>query len=655
MESHSNTSSQMKESATHPASGKPKSSEWRADYDKKVQSAERAMQLIRRGHRVFIGSGCGEPQHLVQALERVAIELADLEVLHLLSLGRTSYTDETFQDKVRLKSLFVASGSRQAIAEGRADYTPIYLFDVPELFHSGHTTIDVALIQVSPPGEHGFCSLGIAVDIVKAAAANANMVIAQVNPRMPRVLGDSYVHVRDIDVIVEHEEELLEMPPPLMNETAHQIGKHVAKLIEDGSTIRAGVGSVSNAALYSLEGKKDLGVHTDMLTDAYLHLLEGGVITNTRKTLHPKKIIASFCMGSRKLYDFVHNNPMVEFHPIEYTNDFSVISKNEKMVSINSALQVDLSGQVCADSMGYIIYSGVGGSVDFIRGSTLSKGGKSIIVLPSTTLDGNESRIVPHLSEGAGVVNTRGGVHYVVTEFGAVNLHGKTVRERALSLINLAHPKFRGELLAAAKRLRYAYEDQLLPLGDTLQYPDEWETTQPCGDDGRVLFRPVKPTDERSLKEFFHALPHQTHYVRFISAMRVFPQRNLQDLLNIDYEKEMSVVGVIGAVGSERVIALGRYLLDEETNIAEVDFAVRQEWQGKGVATYLLNHLVKIARAKQIAGFVAYVDPSNQAAAAVFHNTGYVVHRSLRKGIHRITILFDQPARQRLTDPDGEM
>lgn len=655
MESHPNSSSQMKESAAYPEAGKPKSSEWRADYDKKVQSAERAMRLIRRGHRVFIGSGCGEPQHLVQALERVAIELADLEVLHLLSLGRTSYTDKTFQDKVRLKSLFVASGSRQAIAEGRADYTPIYLFDVPELFHSGHTTIDVALIQVSPPGEHGFCSLGIAVDIVKAAAANANVVIAQVNPRMPRVLGDSYVHVGDLDVIVEHQEELLEMPPPLMNETAHQIGKHVAKLIENGSTIRAGVGSVSNAALYSLAGKKDLGVHTDMLTDAYLHLVEGGVITNTRKTLHPKKIIASFCMGSRKLYDFVHNNPMVEFHPIEYTNDFSVISKNEKMVSINSALQVDLSGQVCADSMGYIIYSGVGGSVDFIRGSTLSKGGKSIIVLPSTTLDGNESRIVPHLSEGAGVVNTRGGVHYVVTEFGAVNLHGKTVRERALALINLAHPKFRAELLAAAKKLRYLYEDQFLPLSDTSQYPDEWEITQPCGDDDQVVLRPVRPTDERSLREFFHALPHHAHYVRFISAMRVFPQRNLQDLLNIDFEKKISVVAVTGPVGAEKVVALGRYVLDEDTNFAEVDFAVRQGWQSKGVATYMLNHLVKIALSKHIAGFVAYVDLENQAAPAVFHNTGYVVCRSISKGIQRITISFDQPAQQCFTDSAGEI
>ena len=651
MESNFTPAGRIGESGTRGADDRTNLSDWRAGYANKVKSAEKAMKLVRRGHRVFIGSGCGEPQYLVRALEQVAVQLADLEVLHLLSLGRTSYTDEAFRDKVRLKSLFVASGSRQAVAEGKADYTPIYLSDVPELFHSGHTPIDIALIQVSPPDRHGFCSLGIAVDIVKSAAANANTVIAQVNPRMPRVLGDGYIHVKDIDAFVEHEEELLEMPPPLMNETAHQIGKHVAKLIEDGSTIRAGVGSVSTAALYSLKGKKDLGVHTDMLTDGYLRLVEQGVITNTKKTLHPKKIIASFCVGSKKLYDFVHNNPMVEFHPIEYTNDFFVISKNEKMVSINSALQVDLSGQVCADSMGYTIYSGVGGSVDFIRGATLSKEGRSIIVLPSTTLDGNESRIVAHLSEGAGVVNTRGGVHYVVTEFGAVNLHGKTIRERALALINLAHPKFRQQLLVAAKRLRYLYEDQLLPPSDGAQYPDEWEGSHTCGDDEEVLFRPVKPTDERSMQEFFHALPQHGPYVRFISAMKVFPQRNLQTLLNIDYEKEMSVVAVVGAMGAEKVIALGRYVLDEETNMAEVDFAVGQEWQGKGVASYLLNHLVRIARSKHIGGFLAYVDPSNQAAAAVFHSTGYVVHRSLSRGIHRITIFFDQPAQQCFTDP----
>jgi acyl-CoA hydrolase/GNAT superfamily N-acetyltransferase len=621
-------------------------SSWHDEYHQKLKTAEKALRLIRRGQRVFIGSGCGEPQHLIRELERVAIQLADLELLHLLSLGRTSYTDETFRDKVRLTSLFVASGSRQAVAEGRADYTPIYLSDVPQLFRSGRTPIDVALIQVSPPGEHGFCSLGIAVDIVKAAAASAHTVVAQVNPRMPQVLGDAYIHVRDIDVIVEYEEELLEMPPPLMNKTAYQIGRHVAKLVEDGSTIRAGVGSVSNAALYSLEGKKDLGVHTDMLTEAYLYLVEQGVITNREKTLHPKKIIASFCLGSRKLYDFVHNNPMVEFHPIEYTNDFSIISKNKNMVSINSALQVDLSGQVCADSMGYTIYSGVGGAVDFIRGATLSRNGKSIIVLPSTTLDGNVSRIVSHLSEGAGVVNTRGGVHYVVTEFGAVNLYGQTVRERALALINIAHPQFREELLRAAKRLRYLYEDQLLPSREDVPYPDWWEKSQSCGADERILLRPLRPTDERGLQEFFHGLPRDGPYVRFLSVMRVFPRRNLQELLGVDHDKEMSVVGVVGEIGVEKVIALGRYTLDEETNVAEVDFAVWPEWRGKGVASYLLNHLIEIAKSKQIAGFIAHVDPDNQSAMAVFHNTGYVVHRSLRQGIHRISIFFDQPARQ---------
>jgi GNAT superfamily N-acetyltransferase len=295
--------------------------------------------------------------------------------------------------------------------------------------------------------------------------------------------------------------------------------------------------------------------------------------------------------------------------------------------------------------MGYTIYSGVGGSVDFIRGAKLSKGGKSIIVLPSTTLDGRESRIVPHLSEGAGVVNTRGGVHYIVTEFGAVNLHGKTVRERASALIDLAHPKFRDELRQAAERLGYV--EQALPPRGVAQYPAEWEITQPCGDDEQVLFRPVKATDEKRLQQFFHSLPHHGAYVRFLSAMRVFPFRNLQALLNIDYEKEMSVVGLVGA---EKVIALGRYVLDEETHMAEVDFAVRREWEGKGVAGHLLNHLVKIAKSKNIAGFFAYIDPTNQAAMAVFHHTGYAVHRSLSEGIHQIAICFDQPAHQCYTD-----
>jgi acyl-CoA hydrolase/GNAT superfamily N-acetyltransferase len=617
---------------------------WRGDYQKKSMTAQRAIRLIRRGHRVFIGSGCGEPQHLVRALESVVVQLADLEILHLLSLGKASYTDDTFRDKCRLKSFFVASGSRQAIAEGRADYTPIFIYDVPGLFRGRHLPLDVALIQVSPPDEHGFCSYGVSVDIVKAAAESAGTVIAQVNPRMPRVLGDAYIHVSEIDAIVEHAEEILEMPPPLMNETAHQIGRQVANLIEDGSTIRAGVGSLSNAALYALEEKRDLGVHTDMLTDAYVHLVEKGVITNSRKTLHPKKIVASFCLGSRKLFDFVHNNPMVEFHPTEYTNDFFVISKNDKMVCINSALEVDLSGQVCSDSMGYTIYSGVGGTVDFIRGSLLSKGGMSIFVLPSTTLDGKQSRLVPILSEGAGVVNTRGGVHYVVTEFGAVNLHGKSVRERALALIGIAHPQFREELLHAVQRTYHLYEEEAVPRAAATEYPDRWEITPTLRDGSKVLLRPIKPTDEASLKEFFGTLPQHGHYVRFLSVMKVFPRPDFQAFLNVDYEKEMCVVGVVGPPGAERIAALGRYLLDEETNTAEVDFAVHPEWQGKGLASFLLRHLVQIGRSKRIAGFVTYVDASNRGALSVFERVGCEVRQSVKGEIVQVHLVLVPPA-----------
>jgi acyl-CoA hydrolase len=609
---------------------------WRGDYQKKSMTAQRAIRLIRRGHRVFIGSGCGEPQHLVRALEGVAVQLADLEILHLLSLGKASYTDDTFRDKCRLKSFFVASGSRQAIAEGRADYTPIFLYDVPSLFRTRQIPIDVALIQVSPPDQHGFCSYGVAVDIVKAAAESANTVIAQVNPRMPRVLGDAYIHVSEIDAIVEHTEELLEMPPPLMNEVAHQIGRHVAKLVEDGATIRAGVGSLSNAALYALQEKRDLGVHTDMLTDAYLHLVQKGAVNNSKKTLHPKKIVASFCLGSRKLFDFIHNNPMVEFHPIEYSNDFFVISKNDKMVCINSALEVDLSGQVCSDSMGHTIYSGVGGAVDFIRGALLSKGGMSIMVLPSTTLDGKQSRIVATLSEGAGVVNTRGGVHYIVTEFGAVNLHGKTVRERALALISIAHPQFREELLQAAQRIYHLYEDREVRPAAAAQYPDRWEITPTLRDGSKVLFRPIKPTDEKSLKEFFRGLPQHGHYVRFLSVMKVFPRLDVQAFLNVDYEKAMCVVGVVGPPGAERIAALGRYLLEEDAHSAEVDFAVHPDWQGKGLASFLLRHLVHIARSKRIASFVAYVDANNLGALAVFDKVGCEVHQSVKGEIAQI-------------------
>jgi acyl-CoA hydrolase len=622
----------------------PAGQSWLSVYEGRKTSAEKALKILKRGYRIFIGSGCGEPQHLVRTLEKVIPELADVEILHILSMGTSRYTEASYFDKCRLKSFFVATASREAVAEGRADYTPINLGDVPELFRSGALTIDVALIQVSPPDKHGFCSYGISVDIVKSAAESAKHVIAQVNAKMPMTLGDSFIHVRDIDAVVEWDEPLLQVGLPLMNPVAQEIGKHVAKLIEDGSTIRVGVGSLSTAVLYALQEKKDLGVHTDMLTDAYLDLVKMGVITNARKTLHQGKIVASFCLGSQELYDFVDNNPMVAFHPTEYTNNYLIISQNGKMISINSGLEVDLSGQVCSDSLGYEIYSGVGGAVDFLRGAMYSDRGKAIIVLPSTTLDGKTSRIVPVLTEGAGVVTTRAGVQYVVTEYGIAYLHGKRIRDRALALIGIAHPDFRESLMSAAQRLNYLPHEVVEIITPKALYPAQWEVTQLFEDGLKVFFRPAKPTDERAVKEFFYSLPRDESYYRFLSTMRVFPHYDVRSMVNIDYHKEMSIVALPGDLEAERVVAIGRFVLDEQTHKAEVDFAVHPDYGRKGIASFLVQLLSEVARTKSARLLTAYVLPGNERVFAVFQKLGFVVETSFTGGVHEIRIRFDQPA-----------
>jgi len=622
---------------------------WQSWYESNKTTADKALRAIKRGNRVFVGSGCGEPQHLTQALEELVPWLADLEILHILSVGKTRFTQASFVDNCRLKSFFVASASREAIAEGRADYTPINLGDIPALFRSGAMPIDVALIQVCPPDEHGFCSYGISLDIVKSATESAKHVIAQVNPQMPRTLGDSFIHVKNIDDFVEHEEPLLEIGRPLMNPIAEAIGENVARIVEDGSTIRVGVGSVSAAVLYALDDKKDLGVHADMLTDAYLHLVKRGVINNAKKSLHPGKIVTSFCLGSKELYDFVDNNPLVALYPTEYTNNYQVISENDKMVSINSALEVDLSGQVCSDSLGYEIYSGVGGATDFLRGARHSRGGKAIVVLPSVTLDESKSRIVPDLAEGGGVVTTRGGVHYVITEYGIAHLHGKSIRERALALIGIAHPDFREDLMRAAQELNYIHQDFPRASTSGVLYPQKWEVSQVFEDDTKVLFRPSKFTDERALKEFFYSLPREESYVRFLSTMRVFPHYDIRRLLSIDYHKEMNIVGIVGEINAERIVAIAHYSLDEESMNAEIDFAVHPEYSRKGIASFLIHYLVEIARQKCIRMLTAYISPGNEKVFGVFQKLGYLVESSLVDGVYEIRVRFE-PARACLTD-----
>ncbi len=626
-----------------PRSASQITREWRPLYEQGKKDAHSALDVVRSGHRVFMGSGGGEPQHLAKALEERLHRLSDLEILHILSVGSARFT-EAGVDQCRLKSFFVASANREAVAEGRADYTPINIVDIPGLFRSGALPIDVALIQVSPPDDHGFCSCGIAVDIAKAAAERARHVIAQVNPRMPRTLGDSFIHVSHIDAFVEYEEPLLEVRLPIMNQIALDIGSHVAGLVEDGSTIRAGVGSLSVASLYALEGKKDLGVHTDMLTDAYLHLVKKGAITNARKTLHPGKIIASFCLGSRDLYDFVDNNPMVALHPIDYTNDYSIISENDRMVTINSALEVDLSGQVCADSLGYEIYSGVGGTIDFLRGAKGSRGGKSIMVLPSTTMDLTRSRIVPALTEGAGVVTTRGGVEYVVTEYGVAALQGKSIRERALALISIAHPDFRDELLEAARRINYVGKDTGESAATRAIYPHDWECCVELPRVGNVFFRPSKSIDERAVKEFFYSLPHTEAYLRFPSLLKVYPHYDVKAMVNTDYHREMCILGFAGEKGRGRLIALARYHLADDAISAEVDFAVHPDFAHGGVATAMIRHLAQKVALRGIKRIVSYIPLGNEQAFGVFQKLGYPVDKARTAGAYEIRVLLDKPA-----------
>ena len=424
-------------------------------YKRRVTSAERAVEAVRSGDRVWIHEGCATPEILVKALLKRARELRNVEINHMLTFGAADYTRPEYEGHFRHNGLFLGANVRDAIAEGRADYTPIFLSEIEVLFSSGALPLDVAFIQVSPPDEHGYVSLGVGIDCTLTAARSARYVIAEVNQQMPRTLGDTFLHISKISAIVETSHPLPELQCPPFSSLQRKIAENVASLVPNGATLQIGIGGIPDAVLSCLRDRKDLGIHSEMCSDGVVPLIEAGVITGERKTLHRGKVVAGFVLGTKKLFDFVDENPIFEFHPTSYTNDPFVIAQNEKMVAINSAIQVDLTGQVCADSIGTRPYSGFGGQTDFVRGAARSKGGKPIIALPSTCKDGKVSRIAPVLDPGAGVVTSRADVHYVVTEHGIAYLHGKTLRQRAEALIAIADPKFRDGLYEFAARVHY--------------------------------------------------------------------------------------------------------------------------------------------------------------------------------------------------------
>ncbi len=431
--------------------------DWMETYRSRLCSADEAVRSVRSGQRVWLHAGCNNPEELVQALVARADELRDVEVAHLLTFGSAPHVDPRHARSFRHRALFTGANARAAVNDGRADWVPVHLSEIPRLIRGGSLPVDVAFIHVSPPDEHGFCSYGVGVECTQAAAESARTVVALVNRRMPRALGDACIHVSRLTHVVEIDRPLVELPKSgTLSAAARAIGRHVADLIEDGATLQMGIGEIPDAVLLSLAGKRNLGVHTEMFSDGVVTAFEQGVITGEAKTLHKGKIVASFVLGTKQTFDFIDNNPFVEFHPSDYVNDPFIIARHDKMVAINSALAVDITGQVCADSIGRDVYSGFGGQLDFIRGAARSKGGKPIIALPATAKDGQLSRVVDTLAEGSGVVTTRADVHYVVTEFGVARLFGRSLRERAQALIAIAHPEFRGELEAAARRRKLA-------------------------------------------------------------------------------------------------------------------------------------------------------------------------------------------------------
>lgn len=431
---------------------------WLQRYETRLTSPEEAVNPIQSGHRVFLTGNCSVPQKLLGALVEHAKSHTGIEIVQVLTVGPAPHAAPEMEGHLRINTLFISHNVRQAVHEGRADFTPVLLSEVPLLFKENHLPLDAVLIQVSPPDEHGFCSLGIEAGLVKTAAQTAKIVIAEINEQMPRTLGDSFIHFSKIDYAVPVNYPLAELPMGETNELSMQIGQHIAGLIEDGSTMQMGIGAIPDGVLHFLSDKRDLGVHTELFSDGVMKLVQEGVINNERKTLHTGKIVAGFILGSHKLYDFVDDNPIVELHPTEYVNDPFIIAQNEKMISINSAIEIDLTGQVCADSIGPKLYSGVGGQLDFVYGAARSKGGKPIIALPSTATPGGGeaiSRIVSTLKPGAGVVTTRNHVHYVATEYGVAQLYGKTIKQRAQALIAIAHPDFRPDLEKQARELNY--------------------------------------------------------------------------------------------------------------------------------------------------------------------------------------------------------
>jgi len=613
-------------------------------YPDKFAAENVIFSRIHPGNRIFIGTGCGEPQSLVRSLIEFVRShpkaFFDTELLQVWTLGVVPYSDEKFKDNFRRNSFFIGNNAREAVNRGLADYTPIFLSQVPGLFSRKLVPVDVALIQTSFPDEHGFMSLGVSVDIVKSAVENAALVIAQPNVEMPRIHGDTFLNIADVDFLLPCDEPLLEFSASVSDDIAEKIGKYVARIVQDGDTIQVGYGSIPNAILSHLMDKKHLGVHTELLTDGIVDLMKAGVIDNSRKDLNRGKTVAAFCMGHRDTYRYLHDNPAIEFRQVNYTNNPTVLARQRNMTAINSALEIDLTGQATAESIGEIFYSGIGGQADFMRGAILSPGGKTILAIQSTAEEGAVSRVVPFLKEGAGVTLGRGDIHYVVTEYGIAYLHGKNIRERAMDLIAIAHPKFRAGLIDEAKRRHLIYKDQAYVTGGGGEYPEFLEAHRTTKSGFALFLRPVRMNDEPLLKEFFYHLSTDCMYSRFISSRADMPHERLQKFVAINYDREVVILATIEQDGKEEVVGMGQYIIDEKSHTAEVAFVTLDTYQGKGIGLELLTYLTFLAKKQGLLGFAATVLQENRPMLHLFESMGFEIEKRLDAGSYELKMSF---------------
>lgn len=612
---------------------------------------DKLFKYVHRGDRIYFSSACAEPQFLLRKLvEYVKTRpkaFFDVELFHIWTMGsvfkETPYIDEQVKANFRQTTFFIGHGSRDAVNRGLSDYVPIFFPAVVGLFRRKAIPIDVAFVQTSLPDRHGFVSLGVSCDITKVVVDNARIVITQINPNMPRVHGDGFVNLSDVSFIVPYEEPVLEYKETITTEKSviQRIGHYVSSIVQNGDTIQVGYSQLLNEIIPCLEDKKDLGIHTELLSDGLVYLMRKGVVNNTHKTINTGKTIATVCMGSRNAYEYIHDNPAIEFKTIDYTNNPMIIAQNNNMTAIDSVLEIDLTGQANSESIGKKFYAGIGGIASFVRGAALSPKGKSIIVMESTTSNGKVSRIVPFIKEGAGVTLNRGDIHYVVTEYGIAYLHGKSIRERAMELISIAHPDFRPLLIEKAKKYGYIYKDQTIVIGEGGKYPEHLEQYRTTNKGLEIFMRPVKISDENILKDFFHSLSDRTIYQRFSSMRTDMPHDRLLEYVVVDYTNTMSIMAILKRENNkEEMVGLGQYFIHENTRDAEVALVVADKYQNRGIGTELLYHLSYIARNEGLHGFVAEVAQGNESMLNLFAKMGYDIEERTEDGSFKPKLIF---------------